>query len=205
MEQTTVLRDIGSLLKYLLKSQISQLSDENSITFNSPAEMEDTSNTKLSLYLYQVMENSQMRNSEPIYDSNRQQMTPAPVSMDLYYLLTPYAKDRETELIILENIIGLFHNELIIKNAGQATGDDLDEIQTLQKSLAATGNENLRVVPHNIPLEELNRLWERFSGKPYKMTASCLVTPARIPVGTVYPVPKVDKEIVRVRKMGGVA
>jgi hypothetical protein len=184
LAQTTVLRDVGSLLKYLLKSQIADLAKENSITYNSPADMAETTDPKLSLFLYQVTENTQLRNCEPVYNSSTQQLTDPPVTMDLYYLLTPYAEDRETELVILENIIGLFHNQLIYKNAGQATGDDLDEIIALQESLAATGNEDLRIVPINIPLEELSRLWERFGSKPYKLAVSYLVTPVRIPAGT---------------------
>jgi hypothetical protein len=193
MAQTTVLRDVSSLMKYLLKSQITELTDDSSITFNSPAEIEETTTPKLSLFLFQVTENTQLRNCEPVYDPNTQQLIAPPVTMDLYYLFTPYANARETELVILENIIGLFQNQLILKNIDQGSEDDQQEIKSLQESLAATGNEDLRIVPMNVPLEELSRLWERFASKPYKLAVTYLVTPVRIPIGTAYSAPQIKE------------
>ncbi|HEX3047491.1 MAG TPA: DUF4255 domain-containing protein [Bacillota bacterium] len=202
MNQTTVLRDLGSLLKCLLKYHIAEITDESSVTFESPAVMGETAAPKLSLFLYQVCLNSQLRNSEPIYDDKTQQWLDPPVALDLYFLITPYAKDRETELLILEKIIALFQNQWIFKDLDQGSGADLDEIITLQKSLAATGNENIRIVPHDIPQEELNRLWERFSGKPFKLGISYLMTPVRIPMGTGYRAPQIREKVI---KVGGLA
>ncbi len=165
---TAILLDISDSLRSIIVKRISELSDENSIVLDSPADIESNTNTRLSLFLYHIAENAFLRNEEPEY-IGRDRMRYPPLMVDLYYLFTPYAKNRETELIILEKLKQIFHDNPVLKN-------DL-----LKDSLRRAGNEEIRMVPNGISFEELNKLWERFPNKAFKLSVSYILTPVCIP------------------------
>ena len=163
-----ILRDVGESVKELLHQKISQLSDENSILFDSPGDIEDTTTPKLSMFLYQIVENSHLRNVEhkPI---GIDQIRNPPLALDLYYIFTPFANNRETEIIILERIMQILYDNAVIK----------DEMLTV--SLKESGNDKIRIIPNNLSFEELNKLWERFPNKDFKLSVSYIFTPIKIP------------------------
>lgn len=164
----TILRDVGESVKELLRQKISELSDENTILFDSPADVEDTTTPKLSMFLYQIVENGHLRNVEPKSTGIDQTRYP-PLALDLYYIFTPFANNRETEVIILERIMQIFYDNAIIKG----------EMLTL--SLKESGNDEIRIIPNNLSFEELNKLWERFPNKNFKLSVSYILTPVKIP------------------------
>jgi hypothetical protein len=162
-----VLKDIGDSLKKFLHRITPELESENSIVFDSPADLESTGNNTLSVFLYQVIENSYLRNAEP-EPVDIDQMRHPPLTIDLHYILTPYAKKIETELIIMEKLMQLFHDNSVLK------GD------MLEGGLQGSG-EQIRIVPNNLTLDEINKLWERFPNKSYKLSVSYILTPVKIP------------------------
>jgi hypothetical protein len=92
-----------------------------------------------------------------------------PLLVDLHYLFTPYAKNRETELIILERIMQIFYDNPVLKN------------EQLKGSLRKSGNDEIRIIPNNVSFEEINKLWERFPNKAFKLSVSSILTPVLIP------------------------
>jgi hypothetical protein len=106
-DELTIIRDVGNTLKELLEANIPAL--RTNISFNSPAEMQaPTGNRRLlSLFLYQVAENVHMRNRN-LEAPDPERLVYPPVILDLYYLLTPYAQEREDEFDILEFSTGHF-------------------------------------------------------------------------------------------------
>lgn len=164
----SILLDVGDSLRNIILKNITELTDENSIVLDSPADIEPNSNTKLSIFLYQIAENSYLKNIEAEY-IGRDQMRYPPLLVDLYFLFTPYAKNRETELIILEKLMQVFHDNPVLKNG------------LLKESLKESGNDEIRIVPNNVNFEEINKLWERFPNKAFKLSVSCILTPVRIP------------------------
>jgi hypothetical protein len=171
MATFTVLRDVGETIKKLFISRIPELPDENSIVFDSPADVTTETAAKLSVFLYQISENGYLRNSEaePIgaIDVHQNFQNP-PLAVDLLFLMTPYAS-RETEFIIIERILQIFHDSPVLRG------------ETLQGNLAASGNDEIRVVRNSLTLDELNKLWSMFPSKPLKPSLSYLLTPIRIP------------------------
>lgn len=163
-----IILDIGDSLRTLLLKKISELPDENAIVFDSPVDIEANSNTKLSIFLYQVVENSFLKNIGPEY-VGRSEMRHPPLLIDLYYLFTPYAKNRETELIIIEKLLQVFYDNPVLRK------------ELLKESLKGSGNDEIRIVPNNVTFEEINKLWERFPNKAFKLSVSCILTPVRIP------------------------
>ncbi len=190
---TTVLRDIGESLKMLIKNNIPALADENAVLFVSPAEMETATTPKLSVFLYQFSENTHFRNagmemSGPV--SLKQKMHYPPLVVDLLYLFTPYAQNRETELLIMENLMQTFHDNALLR------GDQL--LGNLQQ----TGNSDLKIVPNSLSLEDLNKLWGTFPSKPLKFSASYMLTPVRIPSAHEKTVTRVVEKDLDVYKVG---
>lgn len=162
-----VLKDIGDSLKKFLQRITPELESENSIVFDSPAEIEFTGNNTISVFLYQILENNYFRNVEP-ETVGIDQMKHLPLMIDLHYIFIPYAKSIETELIIMEKLMQLFHDNPVIK------GD------MLEGGLKGSGAQ-IRLVPNNLTIDEINKLWERFPNKSYKLSVSYILTPVKIP------------------------
>jgi hypothetical protein len=162
--------DIGNTLKDFIQKNISELEQPGSIVFDSPAEIDLPSTPMLSIFLYQIVENSFLKNLEAELVQNDQFRNP-PLTIDLYYIFTPYARDREHELIIMEKVLQLFHDNSVLK------GD------LLKGKLKDSGNEEIRIFSNNLTFDEINKLWERFPSKAFKLSAAYTLSPVRIPSG----------------------
>jgi hypothetical protein len=173
-ESCTAIRDVSFSLKAIFKDKIPELQDDNAISFDSPGDMNSSSMLRLSLYLYSINENEYSRNRdreyEEVYEGEKRvpgqlTVTYPPISLDLNYIFTPFAKDRETELLILGKIIQTLYQFPGIENT------------YLKGNLAASGNKVIRITPNNLPMHEAKKLWEAFPGKSMKPCLSYLVTP----------------------------
>lgn len=162
--------DIGNTLKDLIQNNVSELKQPGSIVFDSPAEIDPPGTPMLSIFLYQIVENSFLKNVEPELIQTDQFRKP-PLTIDLYYVFTPYAKDKENELIIMEKILQLFHDNSVLK------GD------MLKGRLKDSENDKIKIFSNNFTFEEINKLWERFPSKAFKLSAAYTLSPVRIPSG----------------------
>jgi hypothetical protein len=166
----SVIKAVGESLQVLLRKNISELSADDSIIFDSPADIESGKTPKLSIFLYQIVENSFLRNTESEYIGIDQMRNP-PLIIDLHFLFTPYANNRETEFIIFEKLMQLLFDYPVLRE------------NMLHESLKGNGNKEIRIVPNNISFEDLNKLWERFPNKSFKLSTSYILTPVKIPSG----------------------
>ncbi|MFZ5986685.1 MAG: DUF4255 domain-containing protein [Bacillota bacterium] len=178
VDTRTVIRDVSTSLKDLLKANVPELSDDSFISLGSPSDV-DSATVKLSMYLYYLTQSPSMRNSEkePVVGTNEFKYPPA--YLDLYYLMTPYAKDRETEMLILGRIFQVFHEHAVL------SGTDL------KGNLAQCGNDKIRISYNNLTLQDIKQLWEVFPGKPAKLSLSYLVSPVRLPAEKSIIIPRV--------------
>lgn len=169
-DNLTIVRDVGNTLKELLEANIPNLNATEKVSFNSPADIEVPSGDQrfLSLFLYNVAENIHMRNRN-LETADPERLVYPAVILDLYYLVTPYASVRIDEFDILENLIRTFYDHAILRGS------------SLKGMLLDSGNEELRIVPNYLSLEDLNHLWSTFSPKTLKVSLSYIVTPVRIP------------------------
>ncbi len=171
-----VVRWVSESLRSLVRNNIPLLSAESAVVFDSPAEIEAVGENKLSLYLYQIEHNVWLRNLPPSLSGRqlqppRTQVTPAPMVVDLVYMLVPYAKSAETELVLADQLLRLFHDIPILQGP------------LLHPGLRQTGNERIDIVPRDNSIEALRDLWAGFSGKSYKLTKLYMLSPVRIPTG----------------------
>ncbi len=182
MDTGQVLRCVSESLRTLIRDHIPELQPESAVVFDSPAEISSQGETKLSLYLYQLDINPYLRNLPPqITRFAGASRTPAslrviapPLVADLLYMLVPYARSAELELVLIEKLVGLFHD------IPQLAGPGLHPV------LKQSGNAMIPIIPTACTPERLHNIWSGFPGKPYKFTRLYTVSPVRIPSGTVW-------------------
>jgi hypothetical protein len=102
--------------------------------------------------------------------TDRNHLQHPPLTVDLYYLLTPYSQNRETELIILERVMQVFHDMTTVLKG-----------ELLQRSLAESGNEEIRVNPVTLSLDDVNKLWAIFPNKSLRPSVCYILSPVKIP------------------------
>lgn len=174
MGDYTVIADVGQTLIELLRENTEDLVDPASIILSSPGDIEPQDSPRLSLFLYQVVENAYLRNQEmSALDSTTMQYPP--LTLDLCYMLTSYGfaqiVDRSDRTMEEHKVLGramrILYDNAILKGS------------VLRGSLAGS-SEELRVTLLPVSLEELNRLWNSFPEKTYKLSVCYIVTPVRI-------------------------
>lgn len=168
-DQLTLVRDVTDLLKNLIQNNIGELNSPTAVTLDSPGDIAAPSTQdQLSLFLYRISENPFLKNQEMV-QIGPDKLQASPLVLDLFYLLTPYAKDREAEQIILAKLMRLFYDNAIL--SGTILGD----------SLLESGNTELKVIMNAIDLNQLNVLWGMFPNKSYRIGLSYIITPLIIP------------------------
>lgn len=169
MSDFTVIGDIGETLKKLLEDDPwSGISSRPEITFKSPKEIKDDGGNpnKVSLFLYQIIENVYLKNEEAQrIDNSNLRLSPLP--LDLLYLVTPYSEDKTQEKIILGKVMQIFHDNAILSGT------------VLQGDLSGT-DEEIKLLINPISLDDLTKMWSAFQEVSYRLSLTYMVTPVKI-------------------------
>ncbi len=174
----TVIKDVSETLKVFLQSNISELSNPNAIKLDSPAEVNAGGSPRLSLFLYKVRYNKALRNLPSERPSINQKQA-NPMVLDLMYLMTPFSNNNETEHIIMEKLMLAFYDNSILR------------APDLQGALVEQGNEELRIVPDDLSVDEIEKLWTAFPNKAYRLAVPFVVSPVYVPSQRVEEVTRV--------------
>lgn len=174
MSDYTAIADVGETLIELLRGNMQGLIPEDSIALVSPGEIEGKDNIRLSLFLYQVSENINLRNLK-MENMGPSRLKAPPLSLDLYYMLTSYPspgiQDRTErtgeEHSILGRAMQVLHDNSVLSGS------------VLRGSLFAHNNE-LRVVVTSLNLDDMTKIWSTFGDKSFRPSACYQVTPVRI-------------------------
>ncbi len=132
------------------------------ITLDSPAQLPTASTggesfSRVNLYLYQVSENPYTKNQPWTTRTGGAQEYP-PLSLNLYYLLTPFASDAISAQQVLTHAMQLLYVNSIVS-------DD-----QLSDSLRLTSSQ-LSINLCQMSLEELTRVWNALQ-TPYRLSVS---------------------------------
>ena len=153
MSASSAIGKVGLSLCQMLKKQM-QLGDKVDVTLLSPDEQRPS--TRANLFLYKVQENALLRNLDWQLKPNAPtRLTPPPLSLNLFYLLTAYAKSEATldnstaHEILGEAMRALYENPIV-------PVQHLDD-----KLLDAAEFIKIWLVPTD--MEELSRIWSSFS------------------------------------------
>lgn len=168
-----ILHDVDDTLRSLAKTHLQdefpEFRFDNAFTFDSPADIDASTLTtaKVSIFLYQIVENSYLKNNDRELNNDEQMQYP-PLFLDLYYLFTPYASERDKEHTLLERVMTAFHDHPVLKEP------------VLQGNLINGGNTEIKTVSHSFSFDEINKLWERFPNKPFKLSVAYMLTPVKV-------------------------
>ena len=166
MSDYTIIDDITDTLLAVLQANMSGQIAQDHISAASPADITDDTSPRLSLFLYQIHENKHLKNLG-MQETNTGTLRYPPLSLNLYYLLTAYASSRDTEHQIVGRAVQILYDNAIIRGS------------LLQGSLSGTFEE-LIVVMHTLPLDDLNKLWSMFGSKPYRLSVTYQVSTALV-------------------------
>jgi hypothetical protein len=147
---TNIIGDVTQTLKGLLTGL--------DVTLESPATLPTSGEAdykKLNLFLYQVLENQFAKNQPWLSPSPAVEEYP-PLALDLYYMLTPYARDMISAHQVLNHAMALLHDNSIVSGTQLA-------------GALATAVEQLAIVMCPVTLEELTRIWNALQS-PYRLS-----------------------------------
>ncbi len=155
MSASTVIGDVTQTLEELLRDQQQPLELFN-ISLRSPAEETvESIKPKVNLFLYRVVENSFAKN-QPWRSVGTEELHKPPLTLDLFYLLTPFAEDKLDEHRVLGEAMRVFYDHAIIT------------APLLRGTLEHT-SEELKIDLCQFNIEELTRLWSALN-QPYRLS-----------------------------------
>lgn len=177
MADFAIIASVGDTLIELLRENMKNLIAPDSIVMISPGEIEGKDSVRLSLFLYQVIENAYMKNQEMLkIDSTR--LKYPPMTLDLHYMLTSYpspgiqdtTERTKEEHSVLGRAMQILNDNSILKGS------------VLRGSLTEN-NEELHMTLTTMSLDEMTKIWTTFQDKPFRPSVCYLVTPVKIDSG----------------------
>lgn len=169
MSDYKVLAEVGQSLINVLWEEIKAdsdlvalISDPSLISLESPAEHQENSTDPalLSVYLYRITEDPYMKNRGAV-EGNGGKVRKPPMSLDLYYLITPLLKAPRDQQIVLGKVLQVFYDHPTLEGAD------------LSGTLATT-NEVVRVIFNTVPLQEVSWVWQALE-TPYRLSVTYTV------------------------------
>lgn len=172
MSEYNVIHAVGETLKDLLwatmqhDSTISGSSGINltvdQISFEPPFKLVkdvDSEINCLSLYLYRIVENEDMKNRPP-EKINTSFLRYPPLSLTLFYLITPLTNSADNDQKLLGKTMQILYDNAIVKGAA------LQELGVLQDTA-----EELRIILNPVSMEDITKLWSAFM-RSYRLSVS---------------------------------
>jgi hypothetical protein len=183
LDRTTIIPSVSESLRRFISANVPLLT-EATISLDSPADWESTKQNSASLYLYQIEIDPYLRNTpasivamQALRDHASPLVSkPAPLALDLTYMVVAYGTTGEKEQTIANGLANL------LDTCGRIPDEYL--MATLQQS----GNTSLAVVPEASSIHELRDLWAAFTPKTYHLTRLYKVPAVRIPSPIAVPV-----------------
>lgn len=149
--------------------QVNQfIQTENNIVFTNPTQTIQAGQNRLSIWLHHITENEFVKNQPPQRANGHNQLQPAPLALNLYYLITPFAPNSQeptAEHMLLGKVMQVLHDNAIL-----FVHEDTPEEEVA---------EELRIVLCRMTLEELTRVWEALR-EPYRLSICYQVRVTRI-------------------------
>ena len=167
MSDFRALLDVSLRLRQVLfdgltgDSEVSRNFDTvQSISLASPADLAESdggaqATPQLSLYLYQVLPDPHLRN-RPLLPGRPGEQHYPPISLALYYLLTPIGISAEDNLVILGRAMQILAANPIVR-------------ANFLESRIQPGQPEVRILLNPVTLEELTRIWNAFN-QPYRLS-----------------------------------
>jgi Pvc16 N-terminal domain/IPT/TIG domain len=159
MSASTAIGLVSESLRNLLVGEM-QLSPAIDVTILAPDE--GGGNRRINLFLYQVQENPTFKNMDwHLKPGSANVLVPPPLSLNLFYLMTPYAQNdsqtgNTTAHAILGEAMRVFYENPIVPQ--EYLADGLEDAR-----------EQLQIIQNTLDMEELARVWSTFT-QPFRLS-----------------------------------
>jgi hypothetical protein len=169
MSTSSALGLVSSSLRNLLLGQM-QLNPAVPVTILAPDET--GGDERINLFLYKIEENSFLKNEDwTVNPKNSAQLIPPPLSLNLFYLMTPYAKnDPQTGNATAHEILGeamrVFYENPVIPET--FLDPDLQDAR-----------EQFKIIFNAIDPDELGRLWTTFA-QPFRLSVRYQISTVQV-------------------------
>jgi Pvc16 N-terminal domain len=140
---------------------------EDAIVFLNPTDTVKDSARRLSLWLYHVSEDEHVKNTPNIRLTNGTFRAP-PLTLDLYYLLTPFSTSGEADHLVLGRAMQTLYD--------QGTARIVDTTG------ATSIDEELRISLYRRSLDEISQVWQALR-EPYRLSVCYQVKVTHIDSG----------------------
>lgn len=169
----TAISEVTKAIATLLKNKMKR-SKNLPITLLPPGHEKLDNEEGLNLYLYRVVENPFFKNRDWQGDRIKPGLSYPPLALNLFYLLTPYAKDvgpsdSETDDAVTHQILGdameILHENPVLN---EIHDNDFDADGNLDEDLR-NSFEKIKISLAPISMEELSKIWSAIN-KPYRLS-----------------------------------
>lgn len=164
MATVDVIRDTGETLVFLLREGIdAAVVQPEHILVSTPdefASLESPANPTITIFLYRIAINSEMRNG-PKRTLPDGRITRPLLPIELYYLITPWARRTSDEYRIVGRVLQVLYDN-----------GELGPSQ-LQGTSWQTG-DSVQVVLESLPIDDHYRIWDS-SSLPYRLSLTYMV------------------------------
>lgn len=155
MSTSTAIGMVSESLRTLLINEM-MISSNFNVTVLGPDE-ESTYDRRINLFLYKVQENPVLKNQDwEVKRGSPTQLVPPPLSLNLFYLMTPYyhPNDPETGNAPAHELLGeamrvFYENPIVPENY-------------LSEGLK-DAKEQVKIMLNTLDMEELSRVWNTFT------------------------------------------
>lgn len=129
---------------------------------------EAATDPRINLFLYRIMESPFMRNQDwRVRPGSPERITPAPLSVNLYYLMTAYAPtDAQTGNVTAQQMLGEAMR-IFFENPGVP--------RTYLAEALQNATEKIQLIQQPIDMNELGHIWSTFS-RPFRLSVGYEVT-----------------------------
>jgi hypothetical protein len=176
MSDFAVIGVVGEILKGVLRTNLrsalgTSFDPLDSVTLLSPNDLEGVTRHRLSLFLYQIAENAHMKN-QPMERVQTNELRFPPLSLNLYYLLTPFAGDETNEIkgwdahTILGKAMQVFYDNAVLDGPnlmGILQDPDVDREEYYDQI------KQIKIILAPISLDDMTKIWNSLE-TPFRLS-----------------------------------
>ncbi len=192
MSASTAIGMVGESLRNLLIEEMypDATTSTNKVTLLPPDQVSEGSKA-INLFLYSVQENPFLKNLD--WQTKREdtsKISPPPLSLNLYYLMTAYAPiEEDTGNTEAHNLLGeamrVFYENSIVPEDNLVEG-------------LKDAPEQIKIMLSRLDLDELSRVWSTFTNNPLRLSVLYEISVVQIDQG-----PEQERDMPkRVREIG---
>lgn len=174
MGDYTTIASVGDTIIELLRENLKDLINPDSIVMISPGEIKGNDSVRLSLFLYQILENASIKNREMI-KTGPQTLKYPPMTLDLYYMLTSYPSSGIQDMTERTK-----EEHSVLGRAMQILSDNAILKGPSLKGSLTDDNEELHITLTRLDMDDITNIWSTFKEKPFRPSVCYLVTPVMI-------------------------